>query len=205
MRRSKGVSTFVATLILVSITLSLSYVVYEGVSRIATPEPEVYTNQVSQIGGSPGLAEVIVNASSPATPVAFETAGVSSQTGVLFFDGTRYGTSNQLCMTNATTFFSVLTGSGVIRADGNGKAWIDGYWVDSLDVQAGWQEVMFSDASSCTVTLASGSDAAYPGADVSTLPIIGELPSSSFVLYVPSTGSLGSFLMVFDGSYDRIA
>jgi hypothetical protein len=195
----------VATLILVSITLSLAYVVYEGVSRFAPPEQDVFTNQVSQVGGSPALVLVVVNASSPGTPLAFEAGAASSQVGVLYFDGTRYGTSHQLCLANATTFFSVYTGDGVLRAAGNGRAWIDGYWTDALEVRSGWQEVMFADASSCTVTGPDGTAVAYPDADISALPIMGALPSSSFVLYVPTGGLSGSFLMVFDGSYDRIA
>jgi hypothetical protein len=205
MRRSKGVSTFVATLVLVSITLSLSYVVYEGVSRFTPPQEDVFANQVSQVGGSPGLALVVVNASSPGTPLAFEAGTASSQAGILYFDGTRYGASHQLCVANATTFFSVYTGDGVLRATGNGRAWIDGYWTDALEVRSGWQEVMFAHASSCTVTGPGGTAVAYPGADVSALPIIGSLPSSTFVLYVPTGGLSDSFLMVFDGSYDRIA
>lgn len=205
MTRSKGVSTFLATLVLVSITLSLSYVVYEGVSRIAPPQQDIFTNRVSQIGGSPELLQVVVNSSSPGTPLAFEAGGASSQAGVLYFDGTSYATTQHLCIANGTTFFSVHTGSGVLSASSNGRAWIDGYWTDTLAVQAGWHEVMFSGASSCSVTEPDGTITAYPGKDVSTLPIMGGLPASSFVLYVPADGSASSFLMVFDGSYDRIA
>jgi len=205
MTRSKGVSTFLATLILVSITLSLSYVVYEGVSRIAPPQQDIFTNQISQIGGSPELLQMVVNSSSPGAPLAFEAGGASSQAGVLYFDGTRYGTTQHLCLANGTTFFSVHTGYGVLSAGSNGRTWIDGYWTDTLAVQAGWHEVMFSGASSCSVTEPDGTIAAYPGKDISTLPIMGTLPASSFVLYVPADGSASSFLMVFDGSYDRIA
>jgi hypothetical protein len=45
----------------------------------------------------------------------------------------------------------------------------------------------------------------YPGPDISTIPVFGGEPSSTFVLYVPATESTTSLLMVFDGSYDRIA
>jgi hypothetical protein len=205
MTRSKGVSTFLATLILVSITLSLSYVVYEGVSRIAPPQQDIFTNEVNQIGGAPELLQLVVNASSPGAPLAFEAGSASSQAGVLYFDGTRYGTTQHLCLANGTTFFSVHTGNGVLSAASNGRTWIDGYWTDTLAVQPGWHEVMFYGASSCSVTEPDGTIAAYPGGGVSTLPIMGGLPASSFVLYVPADGSASSFLMVFDGSYDRIA
>jgi hypothetical protein len=205
MRRSKGVSTFVATLVLVGIALSLSYVVYEGVSTIAPPEQEVFTNQVNQVGGPQGIVQIVVNASSPGSPLAFEAGGSSSQSGILYFDGAGYGTTHGLCLAGATTFFSILTGSGTITTTGNGESWIDGQWTDSLVVRAGWQEVMFSNASSCTITMPGGRTAVFPGADVSPIPLIGSVPSSAFDLYVPAGSSTGPFLLAFDGSYDRIA
>jgi len=194
-----------ATIILVSITLSLSYVVYEGVSGLAPPRQVVFTNQVTQIGGSPSLSEVLVNASSAGTPIAFEAGGASSHSGVLFFDGSRYGTTRQLCLANATTFFSVHTGAGTLIASGNGRTWIDGYWTGSLAVTAGWHEVMITDSSSCSITETDSTSVAYPSADLSTVPLMGAIPSSSFSLYVPTGGAAASFVMVFDGSYDRIA
>ncbi|MDG6925635.1 MAG: hypothetical protein JRN09_03685 [Nitrososphaerota archaeon] len=205
MSRSRGVSTFVATLLLVSISLSLSFVVYEGVSRFAPPQQNVYTNQVIQVGGPEGLVEVLVNSSSAGSPLAFQAGGASSQTGVLYFNGTAYGTTDKLCKTGATTFFAIHTGSGVLSTGGNGRAWIDGQWTSSLAVQPGWHEVMFAGASSCTVTEPDGQVVVYPSGTVSTVPLIGTLPSSRFELYVPTGGSAGPFLMVFDGSYDRIA
>ena len=57
MRRAKGISGFVATLVLVVISLSLSYVVYEGVSRLAPPRAVVFSNQVLTLGGSPEIVE----------------------------------------------------------------------------------------------------------------------------------------------------
>jgi hypothetical protein len=205
MRRSNGVSTFVATLILVSITMSLSYVVYEGVDRFSAPEQDVFTNQVSDVGGSPPLYLVDVNASLTSTPLAFEAGGASSQAGVLYLAGTTYGSSHQLCLANATTFFSVHTGAGLLRADGNGRTWIDGYWTQALQVRAGWQEVMFAGASTCGITMPDGVSAVYPSPDISTVPVVGSEPSSTFVLYVPAGESTASLVMVFDGSYDRIA
>ncbi len=205
MRRSRGVSTFVATLILVSISLSLSYVVYEDVSKFAPPQQEVFTNQTNQVGGSLGIVQIVVNASSPSSPLAFDAGGSSSQSGILYFNGTDYGTSNSFCLAGATTFFSVFTGAGTITATGNGKAWIDGRWTGSTVVQAGWHEVMFSDASSCAITLPDGQKTIYPSVDVSTVPLIGTIPSSTYDLYVPAGSSDGPFLLAFDGSYDRIA
>lgn len=205
MRYRRGVSTFVATLVLVSIALSLSYVVYEGVSKIAPPEQEVFTNQLYQVGGPLGLVQIVVNSSAPGSPLAFEADGSSSQSGILYYNGTGYGTTNGLCLAGATTFFSIMTGSGTFTAASNGDAWIDGRWTDSMVVQPGWQEVMFSDASSCTVTLPDGQSPVFPGPNVSAVPMMGNVPSSTFDLYVPAGSSEGPFLLVFDGSYDRIA
>jgi hypothetical protein len=205
MSRSRGVSTFVATLLLVSISLSLSFVVYEGVSRIAPPQQSVYTNRISQVGGSEGLVEVWVNSSSPGSPLAFEAGGASSQSGVLYFNGTAYGSTDRFCQSNATTFFSVHTGAGVLSVASNGRSWIDGRWTSSLEVRSGWHELMFADASSCSVTAPGGQEVTYPSGSVSTVPLIGALPSSQFELYVPTAGPAGPFLMVFSGSYDRIA
>jgi GTPase SAR1 family protein len=152
-----------------------------------------------------GLVEVLVSSSSAGSPLAFQAGGASSQTGVLYFNGTAYGTTDKLCKTGATTFFAIHTGSGVLSTGGNGRAWIDGQWTSSLAVQPGWHEVMFAGASSCTVTEPDGQVVVYPSGTVSTVPLIGTLPSSRFELYVPTGGSAGPFLMVFDGSYDRIA
>lgn len=194
-----------ATLVLVSIALSLSYVVYEAVSKLTPPQEEVFANQVSQVGGAQGIVQIVVNASTPAVPLAFEAGASNSQSGILYYNGTGYGTTGDLCLAGATTFFSVKTASGTLEASGNGEAWIDGRWTDTAQVQAGWQEVMFADASSCAVTLPGGVEVSYPSPEVSAVPVMGELPSSSIELYVPAASSDGPFLMVFDGSYDRIA
>lgn len=206
MRRTKrGISGFVATLILISITLTLSYVVYEGVSRFAPPEQLVFSNQIVDVGGDQGIVQLEVNASSSAAPLAFDAGDASSQSGVLYFDGTRYGTSSSLCLADATTFFSVYTTPGVLEVSSTGPAWIDGFLTDTLRVDAGWQEVMVSDSTSCTVALPQGTDLGYPSPDLSTIPLIGNMPSTAFDLYVPAGPSAGPFVLVFDGSYDRIA
>ena len=126
MRRSRGVSTFVGTLVLVSISLSLSYVVYEGVSRLVPTRQFVFVNNMNFLPGNPSLEQVSVDASSPATPSALAIDNFSSTSGILYFDGTSYGTTQHLCSSGATTFFSVYTGSGTLQAKANGRAWIDG-------------------------------------------------------------------------------
>ena len=205
MRHSKGVSTFLATLLLVSITLSLSYVVYESVSRISPPAQMVFTNQLVQVGGNVGLVLVSVNSSELGTPVAFQAGDVTSNSGILYFDGVGYGATHQLCLANATTFFAVHTTTGTLQARSNGTNWIDGQLTSALDVGAGWHEVVFSDSSSCSVTLPGGLPATYPSGEVSTLPLMGALPSHSYQLYVPTGGSVGTLALVFNGGYDRIA
>jgi flagellin-like protein len=206
MRRSRGVSGFVATLILVAITLSLSYVVFQGVSRLTTPRDEIFSNQVLDIGGSPDLLRFQVNASSASSPQAFQADDASSGGGVLYFNGTGYGTTRQLCIPGATTFFSVYASTaGLLRAEANGRVWIDGYWTGSLEVQPGWHELMFSDSTSCTVTDPDGSDLSFPDALVSSLPLTGSIPSTGFVIYVPTDGARHSLVLVFDGGFDTLA
>jgi hypothetical protein len=206
MRHSKGVSGFVASLILVSISLSLAFFVYEGVSRFAPPREDVFSNQLTDLGGTPMLVEAQVNASSEGAPQALEADGASSHSGILYFSGAGYGTTQQLCLPNATTFFSVYTpSSGLLQASGTGKAWIQGQWASSLNVGSGWHEVMFSDASSCQVSGPAGEEFSFPGADVSSVPVIGSVPSSTFVLYIPTDGLHHSLVLVFEGGFDTLA
>lgn len=205
MRRSKGVSTFVATLVLVTISLSLSYVVYEGVSRLAAPRQVVYSNSVATLPGSPDMADVTVGVSSPSQPLALVVGNASSSSGVLFFNGASYGASDQLCSPGTTTFFSVFTGAGTLQLAGNGRAWIDGYWTSSLPVQAGWQEVMFSGSSSCSVVDTNGLPVTYGSSDLSSVPLTGSVPSAQLSFYVPSDGATPQILLVFNGGYDQVA
>lgn len=205
MRRSKGVSTFVASLLLVGISLSLSCVVYEGVSRLAPPRQLVFENRLDSLPGNPELLQITVNASSPAQPTALVVGNSSSTTGILFFNGTNYGTAGQLCSPGATTFFSVYSGTGTLRAVGDGRAWIDGYWTSALTVQTGWHEVMFEDSSSCSVIDTDGLVVSYPGPDVSSVPVTGSLPSASLDFYLPSVGDAHQLLLVFPEGYDEIS
>ena len=206
MRRSKGVSGFVASLILVAISLSLSVVVYEGVSRFAPPREEVFSNQLTDLGGAPPIVEAQVSASSVGAPQALEADEASSNSGILYFDGTGYGTAQQLCLPNATTFFSVYTASsGLLQASSSGNAWIQGEWTTSLAVGPGWHEVMFSDASTCQVSGPGGSEYSFPGPDVSSVPVVGSVPSNTYALYIPTDGLHHSFVLVFEGGFDTLA
>ena len=206
MRRSKGVSSFVASLILVAISLSLAFFVYEGVSRFAPPRVDVFSNQLTNVGGTPSLVEAQVNASSEGAPLALEADDASSHSGILYLNGTGYGTTQQLCLPNATTFFSVYTpSSGLLQTSSSGKAWIQGQWTSSLNVGPGWHEVMFSDASSCQVSGPTGGEFSFPSPDVSTVPVVGSFPSSTFVLYIPTDGLHHSLVLVFEGGFDSLA
>ena len=206
MKLTRGISGFVATLVLVAISLSLSYVVYEGVSRFSPGRQEIFTNQVIDIGGSPEILEIRVNASSPGAPTALDADSASSQTGLLYFDGTSFGTTKQLCLPNATTFFSVYAETaGLLQAASNGRTWIDGHLTGSLNVGPGWHEVMFSDASSCEVRGTGGSPLTYPGGDVDSVPILGLATSSSFTLFIPTDGLSHSLVLVFEGGLDQLA
>lgn len=206
MTRSRGISGFIATLILVGIALSLSYAVYEGVSRLTPPKTVVYSNQVLTIDGSPEIEELQVNASSESVLQAVEADSAGSPSGILYFNGTNYGTTRQLCLAGGTTFFSILAESpGQVDVTASGPVWIDGASTDSLSVAPGWQEVMISDASSCSVVAPGGSSLAYPSEQVSSIPLIGTMSSTSFTLFVPTDGRSHSLVLVFDGGYDRIA
>ena len=102
--------------------------VYEGVSRLAPPREEVFTNQMLVLGGSPLSSRYGSTPRPRALPLALEADDATSPAGVLYFDGTVYGTSQRLCLPGATTFFSVYAStSGVLRAATNGRVWIDGY------------------------------------------------------------------------------
>jgi flagellin-like protein len=206
MRSSSGVSGFVATLILVAITLSLSYMVYEAVSSMTPPRQEIFTNQVLDLGGNPEMVEVKVNASAPASPQAFEADDASSQAGLLYFNGTAYGTTTQLCLPGATTFFSVFASSaGLLQATSNGQVLIDGQYSSSLPVNQGWHEIVIIDATTCQVTAPDGEELTFPSAMVSGVPLVGPVPSGSFLAFVPTDDFSHSLVFVFDGGYDRIA
>ncbi len=215
LKRSRGFSGYVAALVLVVITMSLSYVVYEGV-RGFDPDKQgqegAFANQVLLLQGSPDdVLRVVVNSSQRETPVALEVDGASSQDGVLYLDGTgRYGAApSSLCLPAATTFFSAYAQTaGLLQVRSNGQAWIDGHRAASLSVPIGWNEIMISDASSCMVVTPSGATVSGPGPGVSGVPVTGAVPSTSFTLYVPSGGlpGLSQMLLVFsDGGYDQIA
>jgi len=206
MRRSRGIGGFVATLVLVTITLSLSYVVYEGVSRFSAPKEVVFSNQALTLAGTPEILEVEVNSSSPTVPQVLQADDASSSAGILDFNGTTYGTTDQLCLAGSTTFFSVYASTaGLLQATASGRVWIDGYWTSSLRVTTGWHELMFSDASRCTVIPPDGSPVSVTGRDVSSLPLIWSVPSEAFTAFVPTEGARHSLVLVFDGGYDRLA
>jgi len=209
MRRSRGVSGFVATLLLVSISLSLSYVVYQGVSRLSPPSEAVFSNQSMSLGGSPEVVQFQINASSATTLRALEADDASSGSGVLYFNGTAYGSSPRLCAPGATTFFSVhASSSGPLAASAAGGAtWIDGHRTSSLVVGPGWHEVMFSDAAVCQVTLPGATTplVSFPGPGLSAVPFSGASPSTGFLLWVPTDGRAHSLVLVSDGGVDRLA
>jgi hypothetical protein len=215
LQRSRAFSGYVAALVLVVITMSLSYVVYEGV-RSFDPDKQgqggTFANQVLLLQGSPDdVLRVTVNSSEPETPVALEVDGASSQNGVLYVDGAgHYGIApSSLCLSGATTFFSVYAQTaGLLQVRSDGQAWVDGRWGASLPVTIGWNEVMISDASSCSVVTPNGTTVSGPGAGVSGVPVTGTVPSTSFALNVPCSGpsGLSQLLLVFsDGGYDQIA
>lgn len=207
MRRSAGVSSFVATLIIVMISLSLSYVVYQGVRGFSLGKgQDTFSNQTTLLQGSPDILQVVVNSSQATTPLAFEVDSASSKSGILYFDGSGYASTPSLCVAGGTTFFSLFAAStGTVQVSSNGVSWIDGHLTASLPAQPGWNEVMISGASSCSVSGPGVGEATYPSAAISAVPLLGSAPSNGFAFYLPAEGTGPSMLVVFDGGEDRIA
>jgi len=208
LKRSPGFSTYVAALVLIVITMSLSFIVYQGVRSFAPEKQDqdvTFVNRVVSLPNQDGeLLLVSVNASEPVTPAAIEVQGQSSESGVLYLgqNGSYGSLGASLCLSGATTFFSVHSNAtGLLQVQSNGQAWIDGHLVSSLEVPSGWNEIMITDASSCSVVTPDGKVISSPGSEVSGFPVMGSLPENTLTFYVPSDGSgtASQILLVFAG------
>ncbi|MDA4122316.1 MAG: hypothetical protein OK456_03945 [Thaumarchaeota archaeon] len=208
MKRSPAFSTYVAALVLIVIAMSLSFVVYQGVRSFAPEKQDqdvTFVNRVVTLPNQGGeLLLVLVNASELVTPAALEVQGQSSEGGVLYLgqSGSYGSLGASLCLSGGTTFFSVHSNaSGLLQVQSNGQSWIDGHLVSSLSVSSGWNEVMITNATSCSVVTPDGSVIFGPGSEVSGFPVTGTLPASSLNFYVPSDGSGtdSQILLVFAG------
>lgn len=170
-------------LLVVSVTLAVSYFVYAEVRFPVTPQP-VYTTSAYTVYGSPAFLHLEVNASGPSPVVQFTLDSTPSTSGVLALSGSGYAAGDSLCAAGVTTFFSVNSSSGVLSVGSSGPAWIDGVAESDANVSAGWNEVAIANSTSCTVTLPGGVAVEYPSSLVSTIPKVGA-GDDSFLFLVP--------------------
>ncbi len=211
MKSRKAVAQYEATVVLVVVSLSLASVVYSGLRKESslTPQP-VFVSGETQVGGSPEIVRVEVNASMVTDVSSLSLDEASSDAGVIGFDGSAYSTSPTLCAAGKTTLFSVLAEqSGVLQVSTNGRAWVDGTWGGSVSVSPGWQEVMIQGGSSCAVTLPGGQTVPAnwtPSSPiVSSIPAMGGTSGTSFVFYVPCDGSSHRLLITSSGGFDDVS
>ena len=124
MKSRAAIAQYEATIVLVVISLSLASVVYAGLRRESSVDPQpLFVNEETPIGGSPAIERVEVNSSSATTVYSLSLDDASSASGVLAFDGSAYSTIKSLCAAGVTTFFSVLaTQAGTLGVATNGSA-----------------------------------------------------------------------------------
>lgn len=170
-------------MIIVAVTLALSYTVYSQAKFPVEAQP-VYSSTEYVVNGAPSVLYLEVSSSATSSVAEFRLDAASSLSGILELSGAGYSTTGSLCGAGVTTFFSVFSGAGVLRVASNGVAWIDGSLTGSLSVAQGWHEVMISNSSACQVTLPGGSVPFYPSSLLSTVPMRQTGPQS-FLFLVP--------------------
>jgi len=211
MKSRPAIAQYEATIVLVVISLSLASVVYAGLRRESTLEPQpLFVNEETPIGGSPVLERVEVNSSSATTLSSFSIDAASSTHGVLAFGGSSYSLVESLCAPGVTTFFSVLAPqAGTLDVATNGESWVSGTWGNAVSVSPGWQEVMIQSGTSCAVTLPGGqtlpSQWSPSSALLSSIPSDGAIAGTSFTFYVPVGGGSHSLLITSSGGLDDVA
>jgi len=211
MKSRAAIAQYEATIVLVMISLSLASVVYSGLRRESRLDPQpIFVSEETAIGGVPAIEEVEVNSSADVTISSLSLDTASSAAGILAFDGSAYSTKQSLCVAGATTFFSVLASqAGTLRVATNGLAWISGNWRDSVNVTAGWREVMIESGTSCTVTLPGGESVPAQwnasSSIVSSTPVEGALKGTAFTVYVPTGGASHGLLITTSGGFDRVS
>lgn len=179
----RAVAEVYSALVVVAVTLALSYVAYAQARFPVSAQP-TYVASSYVIYGSPSMFLLRVNSSEPSSVVELSLDSASSLSGVLELRDSGYDTTDSLCSQSVTTFFSVYTGAGTLSVEDNGLTWIDGNSSDALPVLQGWHEVIISNASSCTVKLPGGQALEYPSDLLSTIPLQQPIPQS-FVFIIP--------------------
>jgi hypothetical protein len=211
MKSRSAIAQYEATVVLVVISLALASVVYTGLRRESSLDPQpVFVNEETAIGGTPTIERVEMNSSTATTVSSLSLDSANSESGVLAFGGGAYSTTQSLCAAGATTFFSVLAPqAGTLEVATNGAAWVSGTWGDAVKVTSGWQEVMIGGATTCTITLPGG--ASIPGrwnqssALLSSIPVQGPPTGTAFTVYVPTGGGSHSLLITTTGGLDDVS
>ena len=211
MRSRAAVAQYEATVVLVVVSLSLASVVYAGLRRGSSLQPQsVFVNVETLMAGSPSIERLVVNASSLASVSSLSLDSAGSVRGILHFDGNSYSTTASLCAAGETTFFSVLASqAGQLQVATDGEAWVSGTWGAAASVPAGWQEVMIVDGTHCTVTLPGGQAVAsqwsLSSQALSSVPVLGSLAGTTFELYFPVGGGPHTVLLTTSGGFDQVA
>lgn len=190
-------------LLIVAVTLAVSYFVYAEVRFPVQREP-VYSEGSYSVYGTPAFLHLQVNASASSQAAQFAIDEASSSDGVLALSQGAYVTGQSLCGEGVTTFFSVNTTAGVLSVNSTGPAWVNGVEGSSANVSAGWNEVAISNSSSCAVTLPGGQLAEYPSPEVSAMPRVGD-GSISFLFLVPYETDGHTVAVTFDGAVETYA
>ncbi len=193
------------------ISLSLASIIYGGLKRESNLGSEsIFVNEETVIGGTPTLERVGANSSFRAALSSLALDSASSAGGVLAFNGSGYSSSSSFCANDTTTFFSVFAPqAGPVQVATEGRAWVSGTWGNSVQVAAGWHEVMIVDGASCSITLPGGQVVNGPWSPfsslASSLPVDGSPVGVSFVLYLPTDGNSHSLLLTSSGGLDKVA
>ncbi len=196
--RRAAVAELYATLVVISITFSMSYVIYSELSAPRTGDRLVFLNRTSVIEGPPELVLLQVNVSKPTTLVSVQIDNISASSGILALGLNGYANSPTPCGSGLVTFFSVRTSAPAqLNLRSNGETWMGGYWSNAGAVGVGWTEVMINNASSCSVSV--------PGGTISTLPLSGTNESTNFRLFLPVASGTHYALLMFTGGFDKVA
>jgi len=195
--RREGVSEVYSAALIVAVTLALSYTAYSLADFHVSSDP-VYSVSSYTVYGTPSFLSIRVNSSAPTNAVEFRVDNASSLSGFLALTPGGYSAVGNFCSAGATTFFSVLTQTGMLAVSGSAVSWIDGIETSSAQVQQGRHEVVIAGGSDCTLDLPGGTVVSGPSPSVSTLPMESE-SSQSCTFLVPYNSAGHVATIVFDG------
>jgi len=192
-----------SNLLIVAMILAISYLIYSQAPRPSPSGRLVYNNSVHMLFGSPSLALLGINSTGPDVAIELDVDQASSKDGILSLEGTSYVATQSLCTANGITFFSVLAPlGGELTVNTTGDSWVDGHMTRSIRVDSGWHELIISHTSTCGIVLPDGRVLSSITTGLSTIPMIGQSPSSVFRSYLPLAGAPHHIQIVFGGGID---